>query len=500
MRPCSGTALRIYQMSSDPAMHQSTLRALPAVDRLVRAAQAHLSDAPHALLVELARETLQQARARLADNPQAAPPSLEALVGELVARIRTATRPYLRPVINASGVVIQTNLGRAPLSEAALAAMQAVAQGYSNLEYDLQAGTRGSRYATLGDLLARVTGAESGLAVNNNAAAVLLVLSCFCQGRDVLVSRSQAVEIGGGFRIPDVLRQSGARLVEVGTTNRTYIHDYAAAITPDTAAILTVHRSNFRVIGFTHDPAAEELRQLAREAGILWIDDWGSGALRSPARYGLDAEATVLDRVRAGCDLVCFSGDKLLGGPQAGLIVGRRELIARLRRHPLLRALRVDKLTIAALEATLLSYLRDQAEDELPIWRMIATSPTALQQRAAALVERLHAAGIAAEAVASESAVGGGSLPGETQASWAVALPGAAEEWHRRLRLGEPAVVGRIVADRLLLDLRAVLPEQDMALVQAIIAAASTQRPHPAIPRAADMTEADRCDSPTHDS
>jgi L-seryl-tRNA(Ser) seleniumtransferase len=446
-------------------MSQSTFRALPSVDRLTRAAAAELADLPHEEIVAIARTVVDESRRDAADD---SPPSLERLTAIVVERGRRLMQPRLRPAINASGVIIQTNLGRAPLSQAALAAMRAVAEGYSNLEYDLDAGARGSRYDHLGELLARLTGAEAALAVNNNASAVLLVLAAFCEGREVLVSRGQAVEIGGGFRIPDVLRQSGARLVEVGTTNRTYAHDYAAAITPDTAAILTVHRSNFRIVGFASDPDDHELRHLAHEAGVLWIDDWGSGSLIQPARYGLAAEPTVQDRVAAGCDLVCFSGDKLLGGPQAGLIVGRREWIAKLRRHPLLRALRVDKLTIAALEATLLSYLRGRAEAEIPVWQMIGVSVDSLESRAEQLTARLRDSGIDAEVVESESAVGGGSLPGATQPSRAIALAGSAAELHRRLRRGDPAVIGRIVDDRLLLDLRAVLPEQDESLLDAV--------------------------------
>lgn len=448
-------------------MNNTALRALPSVDRLVRAVEATLSAMPHAELVQIARAVLDEARR----EAPASPPTLDELAATVAAQARQVLTPSLRRVINASGVVIQTNLGRAPLSDEALAAMQAVAQGYSNLEYDLDAGTRGSRYGHVNALLARLTGAEAGLAVNNNAAAVLLVLACFCQGKDVLVSRGQAVEIGGGFRIPDVLRQSGARLVEVGTTNRTYSHDYAAALTPDTGAVLTVHRSNFQIVGFTHEPLEHELRHLTHEASVLWIDDWGSGSLLRPERYGLAAEDIVQDRVAAGCDLVCFSGDKLLGGPQAGLIVGRFDLIALLRKHPLLRALRIDKLTTAALEATLLSYVRGRAEQELPVWQMISTPADALNIRAEALADQIRASGHAAEAVPCESAVGGGSLPGATLPSWAVALPGVPDTLHGRLRHGDPPVVGRIVADRLLLDLRTVRPYEDADVLAAASAA-----------------------------
>lgn len=448
--------------------HQS-LRALPSVDRLVNAAQPHINDRlPRDELVNIARAVLTETRKSGNNGP---PPAMEELVAAVVDQAEQLVRPSLRPVINASGVVIQTNLGRAPLSTEALRAMQAVAEGYSNLEYDLDAGERGSRYNHLGTLLARLTGAEAALAVNNNAAAVLLVLACFCSGKEVLVSRSQAVEIGGGFRIPDVLRQSGAHLVEVGTTNRTYARDYAEAITPNTAAILTVHRSNFKIVGFTHEPHELELRHLGHEAGLLWIDDWGSGSLLRPERYGLAAEDTIQDRVAAGCDIVCFSGDKLLGGPQAGLIVGSTELMARLRKHPLLRALRVDKLILAALEATLLSYVQQQADAELPVWQMISATPEALRARAAAFVAQLAEAGCSVEVVESESAVGGGSLPGETLPSVAIALPGPPDALHARLRQGTPAVVGRIFNNQLLLDLRTVLVNQEAELLRVVITA-----------------------------
>lgn len=452
-------------------MSNTARRSLPSVDRLVRVVEEQTRGTlPRAEIVQLAREVVDAARRALADGE--ATPSVEELARQTLSAVERLIRPSLRRVINASGVVVQTNLGRAPLSPAALAAIQSVAQGYSNLEYDLDTGERGSRYNHLTAMLARLTGAEAALAVNNNAAAVLLALACFCAGKEVLVSRGQAVEIGGGFRIPDVLRQSGARLVEVGTTNRTYAHDYAAAITPETAAILTVHRSNFRVVGFTHDPHEMEIRHLAHEAGVLWIDDWGSGSLLRPERYGLAAEDTIQDRVAAGCDLVCFSGDKLLGGPQAGLIVGSSSAIGKLRQHPLLRALRVDKLTIAAMEATLLSYVQGRAEQELPVWQMISAPADSLHTRATAIVEQLRERGLSlAEVAGCESAVGGGSLPGATLTSWAIALTTTPDRLHARLRHGDPAVVGRIAEDRLLLDLRTVLPHQDTPLVDAVSAA-----------------------------
>jgi L-seryl-tRNA(Ser) seleniumtransferase len=442
----------------------SPFRSLPAVDALVRDVERRLNgDAlPHELLVALARATLDQTRRSVGAGGGA--PSLETLAETVVARARAAARPSLRPLINATGVILQTNLGRAPLSEAALAAMRAVGQGYSNLEYDLEAGARGSRYTHLAALLARLTGAEAALAVNNNAAAIYLALTALASGREVIVSRGQAVEIGGGFRIPDVLRQSGATLVEVGTTNRTYAADFAAAITERTALLLRVHTSNFQLTGFVHETPLAEMVAVGRGRGVAVLDDLGSGTLLPTAPHGLAPEPMVQESVAAGADLVTFSGDKLLGGPQAGLIVGRAELVERLRRHPLARALRVDKTTIAGLEATLLAYLRGRAHEEIPVWRMISAQPEGLRARAEWI-----AASLRAEVVGCASAVGGGSLPGQTLPSYAVAVDVAdPEALARALRRGEPAVVARIAEGRLLLDVRTVLPEQDEWLVTAL--------------------------------
>jgi L-seryl-tRNA(Ser) seleniumtransferase len=457
-------------------------RALPSVDRLIRTLADNCSLLPRTELVAIARQVLDEARAQIRNG--GAVPSIADLTQDVAGRAALALHPRLQPLINATGVIVQTNLGRAPLSSAALQAITTVATGYANLEYDLDAGERGSRYDHMNALLAHLTGAEAALAVNNNAAAVFFVLACFCAGREVIVSRSQAIEIGGGFRIPDVLRESGATLVEVGTTNRTYARDYADVIGERTAAILTVHRSNFQILGFTHDPEDAELAALAHERNILWIDDWGSGSLLQPGDFGLPPEATVSDRVAAGCDLVCFSGDKLLGGPQAGLIVGKATLIARLRKHPLLRALRVDKLTIAAMEATLLTYLRGRATQELPVWRMISAAPKMLQERAMRMVETLLERGIAAEVLSTRSTIGGGSTPGTTLPSAAVALGGGPERLHAALRHGHPPVVGRIADGRLLLDLRTVGADDDARLVAAIAAAYTSEQVAAAPPSA----------------
>lgn len=452
-------------------MTVSALRHLPSVDRLLQSPALAPVIAAHgrALVTDAVRGALDEARARLQAGGPA--PSEEDLLAAARAIVEARAEPTLVPVINASGVIIHTNLGRAPLSADARQAMLDVALGYSNLEYDLAAGERGSRYSHAAGLIAELTGAEAGLVVNNNAAAVTLILAALCAGREVLISRGELVEIGGGFRIPDVLRQSGARLVEVGTTNRTYAHDYEAAITPDTAAILTVHASNFKLVGFTHTPDRAELAALAYARGLWLIDDIGSGALVDTTAYGLAAEPTPQASLAAGADLVAFSGDKLLGGPQAGLIVGRRDLVERLRRFPLTRALRVDKLTLAALHATLLHYRRGDVEN-IPVWAMIGASRDTLHARATAWATALAARGIDATVVAAESTVGGGSLPGETLPTWALALTsGRPHEVVAQLRRGRPPLVARIEDDRVMFDPRTVLPDQDAAVPDAIVAA-----------------------------
>jgi L-seryl-tRNA(Ser) seleniumtransferase len=451
---------------SDPSDRR---RNLPPVNTLLdHPALATWRDrVPREGLLEAARAPLAEARAGLAADSAA--PDADALAAQAVARLEAATAPSLRPVINASGVIIQTNLGRAPLSRAAQAAMVAAA-GYSNLEYDLDSGTRGSRYVHAAHLLTRLTGAEDALVVNNAAAALFFVLTAFAAGREVILSRGEAVEIGGGFRIPDILRQSGAALVEVGTTNRTYARDYEAAVTERSAGLLRVHTSNFRVVGFTHSPALADLAAIAHRQGLWLADDTGSGALLDPTPYGLSPEPLVAESVAAGADLVLFSGDKLLGGPQAGCIVGRADRIAALRRHPLARALRVDKLTYAALEATLLHYVRGEATREIPVWAMISASADALASRAHAWAAALQAAGLPAHVLPGHSAVGGGTLPGDTLPTWLLAL-GGDQGLAQRLRQGTPAVVARVEHDTLLCDPRTVLPDQDADLLAALLAA-----------------------------
>lgn len=461
-------------MVKPTAQPSDNRRRLPSVERLLALPELQAAIEAHGrqTVVEAVRAALAAAREGIAGGEQA--PDETALAATALDRAESAVRGTLFPVINATGVIVHTNLGRAPLSRAAREAMDQVGQGYANLEYDLEAGSRGSRYVHAEALLRDLTGAEAALVVNNNAGAVFLVLSALARGREVVISRGQLVEIGGGFRIPDVLRQSGARLVEVGTTNRTHSRDFQEAIGPETALLLRVHSSNFKQIGFTAEVGLEELVALGHGAGVLVVDDLGSGTLIDTARYGMAPEPMVQQSVAAGADIVTFSGDKLLGGPQAGLIVGRADLVRELRQHPLTRALRVDKSTLAALQATLLHYLRGEAEREIPVWRMVATPREVLAARAADLAARLRNSNIAATVVSSEGTVGGGSLPGETLPGISVALAVAAPDAAAAaLRGGRPAVVARIADGRLLLDLRTVQPDEDDALLRAVQAALS---------------------------
>ena len=441
-------------------MNDSTnpYRDLPSVDRLLADPRvaALAAERGHAPVAGIAREVLEGYRAAIAASADLPAPTV---VDAVLARAETL-RPSLRRVVNATGVIIHTNLGRAPLSRAAIEAIERVSAGYSNLEFDLDAGERGTRFSHLDQVLCRITGAEAGVAVNNNAAALLLALAALCRDREVIISRGQLVEIGGGFRIPDVLRQSGATLVEVGTTNRTYVRDYAEAITERTAAILRVHSSNFRVVGFTEQPALAGLASLARERGLLLLDDLGSGALLDTRAYGLAPEPLVQDSIRAGVDVVLFSGDKLLGGPQAGIAAGRAEAIEAMRRHPLARAVRIDKASIAALAATLDHYARGDAEREVPVWRMIALPLEDIEARARHWAD---ASGASAAVEGCESTVGGGSLPGESlpSAACVVAPPLGAEAFAAALRAASPPIVARIHEGRVWLDARTVDPSED---------------------------------------
>ena len=417
------------------------LRDLPSVDELARQ-----SDDP--LAVEAARKVVARARELIqrGDDPGD-------LGTQLQAELSAARAPHLRRVINATGVIVHTNLGRAPLAEAALDRVREIARGYSNLEYDLVVGGRGSRQNHIAGILHRLTGAEAALVVNNNAAAVLLALAALAEGREVLVSRGELIEIGDGFRIPDVLERSGARLREVGTTNRTRAGDYEAAIGPETAVLLRVHQSNFRVVGFTAQPSLRELADVARRHGLPLVDDLGSGAL-----VDVGDEPTARASLSGGADLVCFSGDKLLGGPQAGIVLGRADLVERLRRHPLQRALRADKLTLAALEGTLT--LAVDAPDEIPVLRMLREPPEAVRARAARLAEL-----VGGEVEETVARAGGGSLPLTELPSFACAVE---EELAVKLRAGDPPVIAVVRDGRTLLDCRTLTDGEADEVAEAV--------------------------------
>ncbi len=443
-------------------IRMASLSDLPGIDALLRASDHLLVQYGHDQTVRALRRVVDAAR-QSALNGDDIPPESD-LIEQAADLLSRASRPTLRPVINATGVIIHTNLGRAPLSDEALAAMHAVGGGYSTLEYELEPGTRGKRDRHIERILLDVTGAEAGLVVNNNASAVLLALLALAHGREVIISRGQLIEIGGGFRIPDVMAQSGARMVEVGTTNRTRWRDYETAITEHTAAIVRAHASNFKVIGFTESVPLADLSALAHARGLLVLDDIGSGALLDTAAFGLAHEPTAQESLADGADLVMFSGDKLLGGPQAGIIIGRADLIDTLKKHPLARAVRADKLCLAGLSATLEHYRRGDVLDKVPVWQMISLSLDTIRARADA-----WAAVVRGDVIASESTIGGGSLPGETLPTWVFAprvdQPNAAAA---HLRRHDPPVIARVAQDRLLLDPRTVLPGEDDIVLNAL--------------------------------
>jgi len=426
-----------------------------------------LERAPRASVVEAVRAAIEAAR--VSDGTPQDEATWLAAVDRELSRI---VRPSLRPVINATGVVLHTNLGRAPLADAAIDAMVAVARGYSNLEYDVESGTRGSRYAHCAALLRELTGAEDALVVNNGAAALVLALNTLARGRGAIISRGELVEIGGSFRIPDIMERSGASLVEIGTTNRTHVDDYRLALGASGAigAVLKVHRSNFTIEGFVAEASVAELRPITQAAGVPIIHDLGSGLLISLDDFRLTGEPTARDALGAGATLVTMSGDKLLGGPQSGIILGERATIAALRHNPLVRSYRVDKLTLAALEATLALY-RDpaRAKRDVPVLGMLGATTETLRRRARSLCDDLTALA-RVEVVESEASVGGGAFPSARIPSVALAIGGDAGAIESALRLGEPAIIGRVSEGRLLLDLRTVAPRDDQALVAALLA------------------------------
>jgi len=458
-------------------MADNILRKLPAVDALFG------RDEARALIKRFGREqtlaavraALDETRAAILAMPNDAFVTPEHILGLAAARLDSKSARTLRRAINATGILMHSGLGRALLSEDARQALDEVVRGYSTLALDIDTGLRGQRDAHVASLLRELTGAEAATICNNNAAATVLVLNTIARGREVILSRGQLVEIGGSFRMPDVMAMSGAVLREVGTTNKTHLRDYAEAIGPNTGAILRVHHSNYRILGFHAEPSIEELAALGRERGIPVIDDIGSGALVDLKRYGLETEPLVRASVAAGVDCACFSGDKLIGGPQSGIIVGKGDAIARIKKNPLARALRCGKLTLAAMEATLRLFLApDKLEERHPIYRMLARSAEDLERRGRAIVEHLKSvlpAGVSLSVEDGEAQIGSGSVPVETIPSKVVALKtGAAplEELARKLRRQSPAVFTRIHKDALLFDLRTIQPDEDADIERAI--------------------------------
>lgn len=452
----------------------TSLRDLPSVEQLLQTARvAGLTTAyGRPLTLDALRLSLDETRAAVRAGLDSIP-NHDQLTARAASLLAEWTRPTLQPVINATGVILHTNLGRAPLSRAAVEAMQSAALGYSNLEYDLSTGKRGSRTVHAESILQKLTGAESALVVNNNASAVLLVLSALAKGKRVVISRSQLVEIGGSFRVPDVMKQSGAKLAEVGATNKVHLRDYKEALTEGAALVLRAHRSNFKIVGFTEEPELAKIANLAHEFNLPFVDDLGSGALLDTAIYGLGHEPTVQESLAAGADLVCFSGDKLLGGPQAGIIVGKKELLDRIKKHPLARAVRADKLCLVALTATLLHYLKDEAPRAVPVWQMISMSPRAVKVRAEAWREKLGQG----EVIPSESTVGGGSLPDESMHTFVLSLSvKSPEKFLKRLRESNPPVIARTESDKILFDPRTVLEEQDSSLLSVLYSLLSEKK------------------------
>ena len=444
----------------------SDLRLLPSVDQLLKTDQIteHISEFGRSLTLDAIRSVLDEVRSVHSHDKSI--PSQEVILDRVLERLRDWTAPTLQHVINATGVILHTNLGRAPLSKAAIESMQMTAADYSTLEYDLGKGRRGSRTMHAEGLLKRLTGAERALIVNNNASAVLLILSVLANRRKVVIARSQLVEIGGGFRIPDVMKQSGAKLHEIGTTNRVHLSDYEQAIQEESIKlIMRAHRSNFQIIGFTSEPPLSDIVTLSRRVGIPVVDDLGSGSLLETTNFGLGHEPMVQESLAAGVDLVCFSGDKLLGGPQAGIILGKGDLIKKLKKHPLARAIRPDKLCLAALSTTVLHYVKSEALTEIPIWRMIGEPIDNIKQRAERWISFLGQG----ELLEGRSTVGGGSLPGETLPTYLVGISTRhPNKLLTSLRNAQPPIIARLEENRLVLDPRTILPDQEQPLLSNI--------------------------------
>ncbi len=392
-------------------------------------------------------------------------PTEEQIINLTADKLSLMTSPSVKKVINATGVILHTNLGRSPLSKESIAEIEIAARNYTNLEYNLSSGTRGSRHDHCEELLTRLSGTESAMVVNNNASAMLLILSALFNRKKVAISRSQLVEIGGGFRVPDVMRQSGAKMVEIGTTNHTHLSDYREALASGAVGVVRVHSSNFKIIGFTSSPELKDIVEVAHLSGALVIDDLGSGSFLKTEDYGLSHEPTVQESVKAGVDVICFSGDKLLGGPQAGIIIGRKVLVDKLKKHPLARAIRADKLCLAGLSATLIHYLKDEAIQQIPVWKMISMETEVIRQRAFNWMEQLHEGKV----IQGESTVGGGSLPGDTLPTWLFALKvHSPEKMLKLLRNSTPAIIARIIDDEVVFDPRTVFEDDEIDLITSI--------------------------------
>lgn len=435
----------------------TSLRDLPSVEQLLKNADRLIQEFGRPLTLDALRTTLDETRSRFKLKPELGLPSIDAIFAQAESHLSAWTASTLHTVINATGVILHTNLGRAPLSDATIQAMNAVGENYSTIEYDLEKGQRGSRLNHAESVLQKLLGVEAAVVVNNNASAVLLVLSALASKKRVIISRTQLVEIGGGFRVPDVMKQSGARLVELGTTNKVRISDYQSALEEPTALVMRAHRSNFKIVGFTEEPQLKEIVDVAHQTNVPVVDDLGSGALLDTAKYGFAHEPTVQESLAAGVDLVCFSGDKLLGGPQAGIIVGRKNLIDKIKMHPLARAVRADKTCLAGLTATLLHYLKDEAEREIPIWKMMSVTPHQIKVRAEAWRDVLARG----EVVPSQSTVGGGSLPDESTSTFVLSFQvKSPDKFMKKMREANPPIIARVENDKILLDPRTVLDDQ----------------------------------------
>ncbi len=450
-------------------MKSKKLRQIPSIEEILQSEKLrdYISSLSRPLVTRVSRRVVEEVRKEISRKRVSF--SREEILERIVEELEILSISTLKPVINGSGVIIHTNLGRAPIGEDVLKHLAGISRGYSSLEYDLKKGRRGERTVILEKLLCELSGSEGALAVNNNAGAVLLILSGFARGKEVIISRGELVQIGGGFKIPEILAESGAVMKEVGTTNRTSLSDYRRAINKNSKIILKVHKSNFWMSGFVEEVSIEELVRLGRKNRLLVVEDLGSGAVLYTENYGLGHEPRISEAVSSGADLVCFSGDKLLGGPQAGVIVGRKKYIEILRKHPLYRALRVDKMVIAGLEQMILNYLKKD-EDKIPVWRMISASPDDLRKRGEEIKDKLKECGIQVSLKESRSTVGGGSLPGETLGTIVLSIdsqtpPASLAERFRSLNY---PIIGRIEKNRFVLDLRTIFPEQDEIVIKEI--------------------------------